>query len=66
MVHIRFTFPKLGVTPIAIANMLINNALGNRVISFFDGNVGCNHIFMVEKDTSKTTFICLVFIGLFE
>jgi hypothetical protein len=49
-----------------IADMLINNASGNRVISFLDGNVGYNQIFMAEKDVSKTTFICPGFIGLFE
>jgi hypothetical protein len=37
-----------------IADMLINNASGNIVISFLDGNVGYNHIFMSEEDTSKT------------
>jgi hypothetical protein len=34
--------------PMPIANMLINNAFGHRVISFLDGNVGYNQIFMVE------------------
>jgi hypothetical protein len=49
-----------------ISDMLINNASGNRIISFLDGNVGYNQIFMAKEDTSKTTFICLGFIGLFE
>lgn len=49
-----------------IANILINNASVNRVISFLDGNVRYNQIFMTEEDTSKTAFICLGFIGLFE
>jgi hypothetical protein len=52
--------------PMPIANMLINNASGNRIISFLDGNVGSNQIFMAEEDASKTTFICPGFIGLFE
>jgi hypothetical protein len=43
-----------------IANMLINNASGHRVISFLDGNTGYNQIFMAEEDMSKTTFIVLV------
>jgi hypothetical protein len=51
---------------VSIANMLINNALENRTISFFYGNAGYNQIFMAEEDVSKTTFICLGFIGLFE
>jgi hypothetical protein len=52
--------------PMPIADTLINNALGNRIISFFDGNAGYNQIFMTEEDASKTAFICRVFIGLSE
>ena len=51
--------------PMPIANMLINDASGHRVISFLDGNAGYNHIFMAEEDRSKTAF-CLGFVGLFE
>ena len=32
-----------------IADMLINEASGHRVISFLDGNAGYNQIFMAEK-----------------
>jgi hypothetical protein len=46
-----------------IADALINNASGNRIISFLDGNAGYNQIFMTEEDASKTTFICPGFIG---
>jgi len=49
-----------------VAEMLINSASGNRVISFLDSNAGYNQIFMAEKDTSKMAFICHGFIGLFE
>jgi hypothetical protein len=52
--------------PIPIADMLINNASGNRIISFLNGNVGYKQIFMVEEDASKMAFICPCFIGLFE
>jgi hypothetical protein len=52
--------------PMPIADMLINNASGHRVISFLDGNVGYNQIFMAEEEMSKTTFHCPSFIGLFE
>jgi hypothetical protein len=52
--------------PMPVADMLINNASGNRAIIFLDGNVGYNQIFMAEEDTSKMTFICSGFIGLFE
>ena len=49
-----------------IANMLINEAFGHRVISFLDGNAGYNQIFMAEEDISKMTFRCPGFVGLFE
>jgi hypothetical protein len=49
-----------------IADILTNNASGNRSISFLDGNAGYNQIFMAEEDASKTAFICPGFIGLFE
>jgi hypothetical protein len=52
--------------PKHVADILINNASGNRVISFLDGNVRYNQIFMAEEDASKTAFICPGFIGLFE
>jgi hypothetical protein len=52
--------------PMSEADILINNASGNRVVSFLDGNVGHNQILMAEEDDSKTIFICLGFIGLFE
>jgi hypothetical protein len=49
-----------------IADLLINNASGNKVISFLDGNAGYNQIFMAKEDVNKTTFHCPGFIGLFE
>src|SRR6266498_936132 len=52
--------------PMPIADMLINYASGHRVISFLDGNVGYNQIFMAREDTSKTAFRCPKFVGLFE
>jgi hypothetical protein len=52
--------------PIHVADILLNKASGNRVISFLDGNIGYNQIFMAEKDVSKTAFVCPGFIGLFE
>jgi hypothetical protein len=48
------------------ANILINNASRNRVISILDGNVGHNQILMAEEDASKMAFICTSFIGLLE
>jgi hypothetical protein len=39
-----------------IADMLINNASGHRVISFLDDNADYNQNFMAKEDMSKTTF----------
>jgi hypothetical protein len=52
--------------PMPVADILINSASGNRVISFLDGNAGYNQIFMAEGDITKTAFRCLGFVGLFE
>jgi hypothetical protein len=52
--------------PMPIPNMLINYASGHRVISFLDGYVSYNQIFMVEEDMYKTIFRCPRFVGLFE
>jgi hypothetical protein len=49
-----------------VTDTLINNASGNKMISFLDGNVGYNKIFMAKEDIHKTTFWCPGFIGLFE
>jgi hypothetical protein len=52
--------------PMPIANMLINGALGYKILSFLDGNTDYNQIFMVEEDMYKTSFRCPGFVGLFE
>jgi hypothetical protein len=52
--------------PMPIADMLINNASGHRVIIFLDGSADYNQIFMAEEDMSKMTFRCPGFISLFE
>jgi hypothetical protein len=49
-----------------VANLLIDSASGNKVISFLDDNAGYNQIFMAKEDVSKTAFRCPEFIGLFE
>jgi hypothetical protein len=40
--------------PMPIVDILINNASGHRVISFLEGNVGYNQIFMIEEDMFVT------------
>jgi hypothetical protein len=52
--------------PILIADILINNASGYRVISFLHGNACYNQIFMVEVNMAKTAFHYPSFISLFE
>ena len=52
--------------PMPIADMLINDASRHKVISFLDGNVGYNQIFMAEEDMYKIAFRCPGFLGLFE
>jgi hypothetical protein len=49
-----------------VADLLIDSASGNKVISFLDANVGYNHIFMAKEDVSKTAFHGHGFVGLFE
>jgi hypothetical protein len=52
--------------PMPVADLLVDSVSGNKVISFLDGNAGCNQIFMAKEDVSKTAFRCLGFISLFE
>jgi hypothetical protein len=52
--------------PMHVANLLVNNVLGNMVISFLDGNAGYNQTFMAKEDVKKTMFHCPGFVGLFE
>ena len=49
-----------------IIDMLVDAAAGHKVISFMDGNVGYNQIFMAKEDIAKTAFRCPGAIGLFE
>jgi hypothetical protein len=49
-----------------IAEMLINMAADNKILSFMDGNAGYNHIFMAPEDIHKTAFRVPGVVGLFE
>jgi hypothetical protein len=49
-----------------VADVLINNASGNKIMSFMDGNTGYYQIFMAEEDISKMAFHCPGCIGLLE
>jgi hypothetical protein len=49
-----------------VAEMLINAAAGNKILSFVDGNTVYNQIFMAPEDIHKTAFRVLGVVGLFE
>jgi hypothetical protein len=51
--------------PMPVADLVVDSASGNKVISFLDGNAGYNQIFMAKEDVSKTAFYCPGFVGLF-
>jgi hypothetical protein len=52
--------------PMSIAEMLINAAAGNKILSFMDGNAGYNQIFMAPEDIHKTAFRVPGAVGLFK
>ena len=52
--------------PMPRADMLVDTAVGHKVISFMDDNAGYNQNFMAEKDIAKIVFRCPGSIGLFE
>ena len=52
--------------PVPVADLLIDATAGHRIISFMDGNVGYNQIFVAEEDIPKTAFRCPGHVGLFE
>jgi hypothetical protein len=49
-----------------IVDLFIDSTSDNKVISFLDGNVGYNQIFMSKEDMSKTAFCYPKFVSLFE
>ena len=48
------------------ANMLVDFAVNNELLSFMDGFLGYNKILISIKDIPKTTFRCPGSIGTFE
>jgi hypothetical protein len=49
-----------------VAETLINAAVGNKILSFIDGNAVYNQIFMALEDIHKTAFRVPNVVGLFE
>jgi hypothetical protein len=52
--------------PMPIADFLVNDASGHRILSFLNGNAGYNQIFLADEDLSKMAFIYPVFVDLLE
>jgi hypothetical protein len=49
-----------------VVETLINAAAGNKILSFMDGNVSYNQIFMAPEDIHKTAFKVPSAVRLFE
>jgi len=49
-----------------VADSLVDAVARHQIISFMDGNVGYNQIFMAKEDIPKTAFKCPGHVGLFE
>ncbi|CAL2259831.1 unnamed protein product [Prunus armeniaca] len=52
--------------PMPMADMLVDGAAHNQMLSFMDGNAGYNQIMVAEGDIHKTAFMCPGHIGAFE
>jgi hypothetical protein len=48
-----------------VVETLINAAVGNKILSFMDGNADYNQIFIASEDIRKTAFRVLGVVGLF-
>jgi hypothetical protein len=49
-----------------VADLLVDAAARDQIISFMDGNAGYNQIFITEEDIPQTAFRCPGHVGLFE
>ncbi|CAL8086809.1 unnamed protein product [Prunus armeniaca] len=52
--------------PMPMADMLVDEATRNQMLSFMDGNARYNQIMVTEEDIHKTPFMCPGHIGAFE
>jgi hypothetical protein len=52
--------------PMPVVETLINVAVGNKILSFMDGNADYNQIFMALEDIHKTAFWVPGAVGLFK
>jgi hypothetical protein len=53
-------------SPMPVAETLINAAVGNKILSFIDGNAVYNQIFMAPEDIHNIAFRVPDAVGLFE
>ena len=71
-VRICINFRKLNLsTPkdeyvMPITNMLIDATSSYRILTFMDGYLGYNQIFITESNVHKIAFKCLRALGVFE
>lgn len=52
--------------PMPVADMMVDSAAGNEILSFMDGYSGYNQIFIADEDVPKTAFRCPGQIGTYE
>ncbi|CAL2255418.1 unnamed protein product [Prunus armeniaca] len=52
--------------PMPMADLLMDGAAHNQMLSFMDGNAGYNQIMVAEEDIHKTALMCPGHIGAFE
>ncbi|CAL8105312.1 unnamed protein product [Prunus armeniaca] len=52
--------------PMPMADMLVDGAAHNQMLSFMDDNACYNQIMVAEEDIHKTAFVCPGHIGVFE
>jgi hypothetical protein len=52
--------------PMPVEETLISAAVGNKIMSFMDGNTSYNQIFVAPEDIHKTAFRVPSVVGLFE
>jgi len=50
--------PPKDENPMPIADLLVDRAAGQKFLSFMDGHLGYNQIFISKEDEAKTAFRC--------
>ncbi|VVA35065.1 PREDICTED: Transposon, partial [Prunus dulcis] len=63
--HLNETSPE-DEYPMPMADMMVDGAAHNQMLSFMDGNAGYNQIMVAKEDIHKIAFMCPGHIGAFE